>query len=189
MKSKEILEQLKEGNQRYVRGQLLHPNQSVEKRTDLKEGQSPEVIVLSCADSRVVPELVFDKGIGDLFVLRVAGNIANTSSIASIEYAVAHLKSSVIIVLGHQNCGAVTAAIGGGDYGKNLNHLLEHIKPAIDQAENPDSIDEVIHLNAKLTAKQLINESEIISEAVNKNQLTIIPAYYHLATGKVDFYI
>ena len=128
-----------------------------------------------------------DYGLGELFVVRVAGNVANSSSIASIEYAVAHLGSEVIVVLGHQSCGAVTAAIGGGDNGYNLNHLLSHITPAISASEKGAEVNDVVKKNAKMNAEELKNRSDIIKNAVNDGKVKIVPAYYNLDSGKVDF--
>ena len=105
------LKRLKLGNDNFVNNELTNSNQDSVRRNDVVGGQKPFAVVLTCSDSRVVPELIFDTGIGELFVIRVAGNVANTSSIASIEYAVAHLNVSLIVVLGHQNCGAVTSAL------------------------------------------------------------------------------
>ncbi len=180
MDVKEILDRLKEGNARFMADDLEHPNQDSAARTKWKDTQEPWAIVLSCADSRVIPEAVFDTGISDLFVCRVAGNIANTETIASIEYAVAHLKTKVIIVLGHEKCGAVGAAIAGGDNGYNLNMLLAHITPAIAQGGDTPTI---IKNNARNAAGELTSRSGIISGA----DVTIVPAYYHLESGKVDF--
>ncbi|MGY8952062.1 MAG: carbonic anhydrase, partial [Flavobacteriales bacterium] len=106
MKAQEALSFLKEGNSRYTNDNLTHPNSDNNRKKSQTGGQTPFAIILSCADSRVVPELIFDQGIGDLFVIRVAGNTANASSIASIEYAVAHLGTKLIVVLGHESCGA-----------------------------------------------------------------------------------
>ncbi len=182
-----IINELKAGNQRFTEDKLSGNLQDQTRRETLKSGQSPEVIVLSCSDSRVVPEFIFDKGLGELFVVRVAGNIANTSSVASIEYAVAHLKSKVIVVLGHQSCGAVTAAVAGGDNGNNLNHLLSHINPSISALGKGASVNEVIIKNVMMTAEELKEKSGIISRAVKEGELKIVPAYYHLDSGKVDF--
>ena len=124
MTALEVLSKLKEGNQRFVENQLKNVPVDQTTKTELVKGQSPYAIILSCADSRVVPELIFNAGMGELFVVRVAGNVANTSSLASMEYAVAQLGTPIIVVLGHQNCGAVTAAVQGGDNGPNLNHYL-----------------------------------------------------------------
>ena len=131
MTQQEILDRLVNGNDRFVADKLDGRLQNSSRREDLTSGQDPWAIVLSCADSRVVPELAFDTGLGELFVVRVAGNIANSSSIASMEYAVAAIGTPIIVVLGHESCGAVTAAVKGGDNGYNLNHLLSHITPCL----------------------------------------------------------
>lgn len=188
MKSTEdIINRLKSGNDRFVDDRLESANQDSARRKTQTEGQQPFAIILSCADSRIVPELAFDTGIGELFLVRVAGNVANTSSIASIEYAVAHLGTKVIVVLSHESCGAVTAAVKGGDNGYNLNHLLAHIAPAIAESGNNIQVNEVAKKNAILTTRDLVDRSSIIADAVNSNKLDIVPAYYHLNTGKVEF--
>ena len=186
MTIQETIERLKEGNKRFTADKLDGKLQDSNRRTNLTSGQNPYAIVLGCADSRVVPELAFDAGLGELFTVRVAGNIANTESIASIEYAVANLGSKVIVVLGHESCGAVTAAINGGDNGHNLNILLTQITPAVVQAAS-DDVNTVVKKNARLNAKELINRSEIIRTAVEQNKLKIVSAYYHLKSGQIDF--
>lgn len=188
MTIQESLNRLKEGNVRFVENNLNGNLQDSTRRDFLVGGQKPYAIILGCADSRVVPELTFDTGLGELFVVRVAGNVANSSSIASIEYAVTHLDTRLIVVLSHQNCGAVTAAIAGGDNGYNLNHLLSHITPAITASKEGGTVDEVSKINAKLTAEELINRSEIIKVAFDKEEVQIVSAYYNLDSGKVDFY-
>ncbi len=182
-----VIQRLKDGNARYVADKLDGKLQNSTRREALVSGQQPFAIVLSCADSRVVPELAFDTGLGELFVVRVAGNIANTSSLASIEYAVAHCGSQVIVVLGHQSCGAVTAAVKGGDNGYNLNHLLSHIAPALAASEAGAAVNEVVKTNARLTAAELQSRSAILRQAVASGGLTIVPAYYNLDSGRVDF--
>ncbi|MCJ8290648.1 MAG: carbonic anhydrase [Flavobacteriales bacterium] len=166
---------------------LSHNNEGAARRGELVDGQAPFAIILGCADSRVVPELAFDTGLGELFVARVAGNVANISTIASIEYAVAVLKTKVIVVMGHESCGAVGAAIKGDNLGFNLNILLSHITPAIVAAGEGASVNDVVKKNARLTAIDLANRSEILAQAVKDEDLKIVPAYYHLATGKVEF--
>lgn len=187
MTAENVLIRLQEGNQRFVNNQMEKIPLDQKTKKELLKGQSPFAVILSCADSRVVPELIFNTGIGELFVVRVAGNVANTSSLASMEYAVAHLVTPLIIVLGHQNCGAVTAALQGGDDGPNLNHLLGHISPALKEASDPNSVDEVIRKNAILTVSTIIKDSEIIAKAVKEGKVKIVPAYYYLDTGKVEF--
>jgi len=187
MNAKEVITRLKEGNSRFVSDQLQYNLQDGGRRNELSGGQNPWAIVLSCADSRVVPELAFDTGLGELFVVRVAGNVANTSSLASIEYAVAHLGSPVIVVLGHESCGAVTAAVTGGDNGYNLNHLLAHINPAIAASGDNAEVNSVVKKNAELTVEDMKTRSSIVSGAVESGKLEIVPAYYNLSTGKVEF--
>ncbi|MGB0404229.1 MAG: carbonic anhydrase [Salibacteraceae bacterium] len=186
MEAKEALIKLVEGNERYVSDNLTHPHSNNNRKNELTGGQAPFAIVLSCADSRVVPELIFDQGIGDIFVIRVAGNTANASSIASIEYAVAHLGTKLIVVLGHESCGACGAAIAGGDNGPNLNHLLGLITPAVEASDNKE-VNDVVKINADIQASNLIKNSEIISEHVDNKGVEIASAFYNLNGGKVDF--
>jgi len=186
MKAQEALSFLKEGNSRYTSDNLTHPNSDNNRKKSQTGGQTPFAIILSCADSRVVPELIFDQGIGDLFVIRVAGNTANASSIASIEYAVAHLGTKLIVVLGHESCGACGAAIAGGDNGPNLNHLLKMINPAVEKSISKE-VNDVVRINAELQANDLSNNSKIITEAVEKSGVEIVSAFYNLNGGGVDF--
>ncbi len=187
MTTQDVLQRLKDGNERFVADKLEGKKRDQQCRNELTSGQQPYAIVLGCADSRVVPEHAFDTGLGEIFTVRVAGNVANTSSMASIEYAVAHLGSKIIVVLGHQSCGAVTAAVSGGDNGYNLNHLLSHITPAISASAEGADVNDVVKKNAELTAAELANRSEIIKNAVEKGDVQIVPAYYNLDSGKVDF--
>ena len=181
------LERLKTNNTNFVNDNLNNKLHDSVHRKAVVDGQNPFAVVLTCSDSRVVPELIFDTGIGELFVIRVAGNVANPSSIASVEYAIAHLNVKLIVVLGHQNCGAVTAALASGDNGNNIDHLLNFIQPAITTSDSK-KVDDVSHIHARLTAKTLIDESNIITKAIDNEALKIIPAYYSLETGKVDFF-
>ena len=187
MNQDQVLQRLKEVNERFVSNKLKGELQDDKRRSELTGGQSPWAIVLSCADSRVVPEIAFDTGLGELFVLRVAGNIANTDTIASIEYAVAHLGTEIIVVMGHESCGAVGAALSGGDNGYNLNHLLAQIEPAKAQAGSSD-VNVVVKKNAELSANDLYDRSAIISGAVDSGKLKIVSAFYNLGSGKVDFF-
>jgi len=187
MTQEEIINRLKDGNARFVADSLDGKLNDSSRRNALTSGQEPYAIVLSCADSRVVPELAFDTGLGEIFVVRVAGNVANSSSIASIEYAVAHCGSTVIVVFGHQSCGAVTAAISGGDNGYNINHLLAHVTPAMSACGEGAEVNDVVKKNAELTATELSLRSSIIADSVKSGKVKIVPAYYNLDTGKVDF--
>ncbi len=179
----ESLKLLMEGNERYVQDKES-VGTTADIRAGLTGGQEPHSIILSCADSRVIPESIFDANAGEVFVARVAGNVANISSVASIEYAVAHIGCKLIMVLGHDSCGAVTAALAGGDNGHNLNHLLYHITPAIHNGDSKE-VNDVVKRNAIANAKALVERSEIISNATS-NGLKIVPAYYDFHTGKVE---
>ena len=187
---KKALKRLDEGNARYKAGKYDHPNQQPKCREMWTGKQEPWCIVLSCADSRVTPEMVFDTGIGELFVIRVAGNIANASSSASIEYAAANLKSCKgIVVLGHECCGAVGAALsiqgsGGSAPSPALQHLVGHITPALQKKPaGKDKMAGYVRANARLAAEDLVARSKIIQDS----KLPIVPAYYRLKSGDVEF--
>ncbi len=183
----DIRRRLKEGNKRFVADILDGKLQDSKRRTQLISGQQPHTIVLTCSDSRVVPELIFDTGLGELFVIRIAGNVAHATAIASIEYAVAHLSSKVLVVLGHQSCGAVTAAIDGGDNGYNINQLLSHVSPAIAHCGKDADVNDIVKQNVSVSIKDIIEHSTIVRNALRKKELEIVPAYYKLDTGEVDF--
>lgn len=187
MNAQESLSRLKEGNERFVNANPTTAVQGDSARDALTGGQEPYAIILSCADSRVVPEQAFDTGLGEIFIIRVAGNVANTSSIASIEYAVAHLGTKLIVVMGHQSCGAVGAAIAGGDAGPNLNKLVSYITPSVEKIGASGSMDAIIKENANHSAATLMSNSQIIADAVNSGDVEIVSAYYSLATGAVEF--
>lgn len=185
----EALERLKEGNRHFVADKLDGKLQNSSRRHELVSGQHPSAIILSCSDSRVVPEFAFDTGLGELFVIRVAGNVANVSSLASIEFAVAHLNVKLIVVLGHENCGAITVALDDHESTeeKNFRHLFRYIAPAM-RAVKEKTINNIVKKNVELTSFSIYKNSRIVRKAVDDKQVKIIPAYYHLDSGKVDFY-
>jgi carbonic anhydrase len=178
-----IVESLREGSSRF--GERVRANE--ERRAVLAAGQQPYAAILGCADSRVAAEIAFDVGLGELFVVRVAGAVANTSSIASLEYAVAKLGTRVIVVLAHESCGAVEAAIQGNDAGPNLNQLLSHIVPAIRESGTND-VNTVARCSAELSAKRLTSESDILLKAYQEDGLKILTAFLHFSTGEIDFF-
>jgi len=177
-----VVEKLSQGNARF----LERVKGDEARRAELARGQAPFAVVLGCADSRTAPEILFDVGLGELFVVRVAGNVANVSSIASIEYAVANLGTRLIVVLAHESCGAVGAALAGGDAGKNLNSLLGHIKPAID-APGENEVNTVARRNAQQQAEKLVADSDILRDAVENDGLRIVTAFHNFTSGAVDF--
>ena len=184
-----IWSELMEGNQRFVSGKLK-PHAVVSVRAEWTQSQHPKVMVLSCSDSRVPPELVFDQTLGDLFVVRSAGNIAGPLGLASLEYAFDHLGSTVLVVLGHTKCGAVTAACSGEKMPTaNLQAMVDQIEPAVKKVKNRATGDALIEAaikeNVHQSALSVVANSEVLRQAKEQGRLTIIEAEYQLDTGKV----
>lgn len=184
----QALKKLMDGNQRYFQHRRTFPDQSPARVAELAKGQHPFAIVLGCADSRVSPELLFDQGLGNLFEIRVAGNIVDDVVIGSIEYAVLELKTPLIFVLGHERCGAVTAAVNGKAVPGKIGTLVAAIKPAVDQVKNQpgDKLDNAVRANIKIVMNQLKVVSPILSEVIKTGKLKIAGGRYDLDTGKVD---
>ncbi|MBD2175763.1 carbonic anhydrase [Pseudanabaena sp. FACHB-1998] len=184
------LQELLDGNQRYALDHVEHPHEGSQRRVDLSVAQHPFAIILGCADSRVVPELIFDQGVGDLFVLRVAGNVADEAVLASIEFAVEHLGTRLVVVLGHERCGAVMAAINHAFSEGKLNSLISYIEPAIKagrEANGDCVVSDTVKAHVHLMVKQIQSTEPILSHEVKNSSLKVVPAYYRLATGKVEF--
>jgi carbonic anhydrase len=178
------LKELMDGNQRYVDGQLNSLNEDLSiLKARTAEKQEPFAAVLSCADSRVPVELVFDQSIGHVFVVRVAGNVTTPEITASLEYGVAVLGTRVLMVLGHGNCGAVKATIEGKPVPGQISALYAPIRPAVDAA-GPD-LSAAIDANARIQARLLSEASPIIAGAIRDGNLKVVPARYDVATGKV----
>ena len=177
------------GNRRFVAGKpQAHPQVSLRQR--LASGQSPKAIILSCSDSRVGPELIFDQSLGDIFVVRTAGNVADAVPLGSIEYAVEHLHSPLLVVLGHQKCGAVIAACSGEKMpSSNLDAIMKRIDPAVTQAKTHakagDLTESAIKENVHQSALDLSANSEIIRNAVKSGKLSVTEAEYQLESGQV----
>jgi carbonic anhydrase len=186
----EAISKLKEGNGRYISGNLQHPGQTTERRTELAGTQHPFAIILSCSDSRVPPEIVFDQGLGDLFVVRVAGNVINDEGLGSIEYSVDHLGSRLIVVLGHQSCGAVKAAketiAAKGKAPGHIQALVTAIKPAVEATATGD-LDATIKANVKHVVNALRSSTPILKAKVDSGGVQVIGGYYSLDTGAVTF--
>src|SRR4030095_11137375 len=213
----EAISKLKEGNGRFTAGNMQHPHESgdersymatnsyenagmtflgmsaeqaAKRRTELAKSQHPFAIIVSCSDSRVPPELVFDQGIGDLFVLRVAGNVINDESLGSIEYAVDHLAVRLILVLRHQRCGAVKAAretiAAKGKASGHIESLVTAIKPAVESTVN-DDLDATIKANVKHVVDALRSSKPILKAKVDSGDVKVIGGYYSLDTGTVTF--
>jgi len=186
----EAVSKLKEGNERYTSGSLQHPGQTTERRTEVAKSQHPFAIIVSCSDSRVPPEIVFDQGLGDLFVLRVAGNVINDESRGSIEYAVEHFGVRLILVLGHQRCGAVEAAketiAAKGKAPAHIQSLVTAIKPAVESTVKGD-LDATIKANVEYVVDALRSSAPILKPKVESGDVQVIGGYYSLDTGAVTF--
>jgi carbonic anhydrase len=178
------LQQLIDGNRRFAEGRLTSFTEDLDiLKAKTVDKQEPFAAVLSCADSRVPVELIFDQSIGHVFVTRVAGNIATTPIIASLEFGVAVLGTKAIMVLGHANCGAVKASIEAKAVPGQISALYAYIRPAVDQA-GPD-LEAAIKANAKIQAGLLRQSSPVLADHIKENQLKIVAGYYDLSSGKV----
>ncbi len=189
----EALERLRDGNRRFVAGSTTNSAMiDPASRAELVSGQSPFAIVLACSDSRVPVQLVFDEGPGDLFVIRVAGNVATPTQIGSIEYAVTQLGAKLVVVLGHSGCGAVAAALDNLDGqaqapSANLEAIIEEIRPALEGLGNAD-LDDAVLANVHRSIDRLKAGSPILDQLVENRNLTVTGGTYSLETGEVTFF-
>jgi carbonic anhydrase len=181
------LRKLMEGNRRYASAATAHPNQTPARRAAVVKGQHPFAVILGCSDSRVPPEIIFDQGLGDLFVVRLAGHILSEEARGSIEYAVDHLGTRLVVVLGHDGCGAVTAAVKGGGAAGRVGRVIQAIAPAVRKARNKpgDLLENAIRENVAMVVEQLKSSAPLLQAQVNNGGLKIIGAHYHLNDGKV----
>jgi carbonic anhydrase len=184
------LARLESGNQRFVAG-TPRAKDLVRERGALVAGQHPYAVVLACADSRVAPELVFDETVGNLFVVRVAGNVVDPTVLGSIEYAVEHLHVTLLVVMGHDSCGAVQAALAGGEVTPNIGAMLAPEAPAVATVraahlEGSAAIDAAVRQNVQNQIKSVSHDSPLLAEAVEKQSLRVVGAVYHLDSGRVE---
>lgn len=200
----DVLESLKQGNQRFCSGKLSHNHQDLERIKELATGQSPQAVIITCSDSRVPPEIIFDQGLGDLFTIRTAGNVMGDYEEGSVEYAAEHLHSKLIVVMGHKSCGAVSAMLEYCEHADH-NHLAksddvtrDHISSIINALMDEEEANEALcDQNDKCTAmvranvihgvKQLRNSKPILSHMNEKGEIKVVGAIYDLETGKVEF--
>lgn len=193
----EALKQLREGNRRFVAGKPLHRVGLEARRQELADGQEPFAIILGCSDSRVPAEIIFDQGLGDLFVIRVAGNIVQPSQTGSVEFAASQFGTRLVVVLGHSQCGAISATIEqlqspGGQRSRNLRSIVEFVRPSVEpllsQAFDPETIlSKGIRANVRASAERLRHASPIIEELEREDGLVIVGAEYSLESGLVEF--
>lgn len=186
--AEQALQFLKDGNARFVAGRLQSKDLGADRRALLSKGQHPFAVVLACADSRVVPELLFDQGLGDIFVLRVAGNVSDPFVLGSIEYAVEHFHVPLVVVLGHQKCGAVAAALSSAKPDGNLGklvaqiHVGEHLPD-----DNEQALAQAVTNNARYQGRLLTQRSAVIREHVDQKKVRIATGVYGLDSGKVQW--
>ena len=184
-------ELLREGNKRFI-SNLKSDHDHLELLNQTREGQYPFAVILSCMDSRTSSELIFDQGLGDLFSIRVAGNIVNNDILASIEYAVKYIGSKVLMVLGHTNCGAINSAKQGIVDG-HITDLLKRIEPSISKAllkDEKDHLfdDNVAYANVENSLEEILTRSKIVKEMFEKKQIGIVGGVYNIDNGEVDFF-
>jgi len=175
----ESLQLLKEGNERYLKGELNDKSSYTEDREVLCTSQKPFAVIVTCSDSRVAPEIFFDQKLGDIFIIRNAGNVVDSTTLGSIEYAVEHLKSPLVVVCGHSKCGAVTAACSGGELPPNIKSITDRIQPAV---EKGGDVDAVIHQNVEVMV-----DTVKADETIQHLNITVVGAYYDIHTGVVEW--
>jgi carbonic anhydrase len=181
---------LKEGNERFVAGKPLHPSQGIEHRASLATGQKPTAVVFGCADSRVAAEIIFDQGLGDMFVVRTAGHVIDSAVLGSVEYAVTVLEVPLIVVLGHDSCGAVKATLSALDDGAvpggYVRDVVERVTPSIllGRRDGLTRVDEFEARHVIETGTQLFNRSTAIAKRIEEGTLAIVGLTYHLADGR-----
>jgi carbonic anhydrase len=187
MSAADSLKLLLEGNQRFINGNLEHPNQSVARRVETAKGQHPFAAVLSCSDSRTSPEIIFDRGLGDLFVARVAGNVADQVVIESLDYSVKHLGVRLVMIMGHNRCGAVTAAVAGHEEEGDVGPMLTELRPAVEASKGMpgDRVENAVRENVKLVMAKLATSAEL-SAMVKSGELKIVGGVYDLDSGKIE---
>lgn len=191
LSASDALEKLKEGNQRFIEFKQKHPDEDKKRRQEMLKGQHPFVVILSCSDSRVPPELIFDQGLGDIFEIRNAGNVLDEHVIGSIEYAVMHCGVKLIVIMGHQDCGAIAATLSGVSETKYIKSLEDSILPAVEDCKEKGleiNSDNVVKAHVMQDIEELLSQDTELVKYMKKNNVEILPAYYHLDTGVVDFY-
>jgi len=183
------LAELTAGNAHHVAHRYQHPHETLERQRELASGQSPHAEILSCADSRVPPELIFDQGLGDLFIIRVAGNVVSDTELGSLEYGAEHLHVPLLVVLGHQHCGAVTAAVEGGEAEGHIAALVNLLRPAVEKTRGMpgDHVENAVKANVEMVVKQLRSSTPVLAKLVSEGKLKVVGAVYSLDTGKVTW--
>jgi len=190
MNPQEALNCIKNGNLRFASGKPQAPRRGEDRRRETLTTQQPLAAVLTCSDSRVAPEILFDQGIGDLFVVRTAGNVADEAALASLEYAVQHLHVPLVVVMGHSRCGAVTAALHGEALEGHLPGLIQRIAPALEMARHRsgDPLTNAVDAHVSLTVEQIRTCKPVLALAFQSGKAVLVGARYDLESGKVTFF-
>lgn len=193
----QAFQRLVDGNARFVSGSQEHPNQDVVRRESLAQGQNPFAMIFGCADSRLAAEIIFDLGLGDAFVVRTAGQVVGNAALGSLEYGVAELNIPLVVILGHDSCGAVTAAQQSWETGRMpggfIRDLVEELMPAVVQThreagetgETP-TVNDMVRVNTRQTAERIQDQSRIIARAVEEGRTAVVGMFYHLHDGKAE---
>lgn len=185
----EAVKRIREGNTRFVNNEALNPNRSDEHKILQAKGQTPFIAVMGCSDSRVPSEIIFDQGLGDVFVVRTAGQVMADASVGSLEFATAVLGVKAILVLGHEKCGAVMGALGADPLPGKIEYLVSQIRPAVyDYIGNLSKLEEAAHKNVEYQIQKLKASTPVLSEAVKSGKIKILGGMYNLSTGKVELF-
>jgi len=190
----EAIQKLVDGNERFAQDKSVHPNRCAETKNALLKQQKPFVAVLSCSDSRVPVEIIFDAGLGDIFAVRTAGHVLSKEVMGSLEYAVKSIGVKLIMILGHENCGAIRTAIdsyqskNGGEMSDNIQSIMNHIYPAIEKVDEntEDFINTAVRSNIQYQLDDLLNKDEYIAKKVQSGDIALVGAIYSLTSGKVE---
>ncbi|WP_346845099.1 carbonic anhydrase [uncultured Rothia sp.] len=188
----QALEELLAGNTRFVSGDVKHPNQDAERRADLASGQHPFATLFGCGDSRLAAEVIFDQGLGDMFVVRTAGHVVESAVLGSLEYAVVELGTPLVVVLGHDSCGAVTAAKTSLEQGQlpggYIRNLIEPILPSVISPELPENatVNDMVREHTRQTSARILEQSYLIANAIKENKTAVLGMFYRLADGQVE---
>jgi carbonic anhydrase len=199
IQASEALDRLRAGNRRFVSNIRSHDSLAEARRAEVAAAQQPFAIVLGCSDSRVPAEIVFDQGLGDLFVIRVAGNIVAPSQIGSVEFAAEQYGTRLVVVLGHTQCGAILATIDellrpGANHSKNLHSIVDRVRPSVEpllathSAHSDALVRDAVRANVRASVRHLRNGSEVLEQLIARNGLVITGAEYSLETGVVEFF-
>jgi carbonic anhydrase len=185
----EALRELKKGNARYAENRPTHPRRGAKQRRELSTAQRPFAAILTCSDSRVVPEILFDQGLGDLFVVRNGGNVVDDTVLGTLEYGAAHLKTPLIVVLGHTRCGAVTAAVRGDFPNDHTRTLMRALHPAVEKSyvRRGDPVENASRRNVGLSVENLRRSKPTLAPLCKSGALRIVGALYDIETGLVDW--